>query len=228
MIESIAEGFVDANGEPLQASYRVDVEFIFTPPTITIDFPTSVIGEAPIAPRFEAILGAEGVETIDDNFAYCADKDGLLEYGVDVQSRVYIVGDDAINASNCGIADAVDHEEKLDIATWILNQGLQDINAGTLDDGDLNTSGASGQNYSFNEVQEAIWFFTDGEAVDPLTEAGSNSQEIIDLATTAGEGFVAGEGQKIAVIFDPVEEDRQTYMVGVDFEALMEDCDCVF
>lgn len=231
-IETIAESFVDANGALFQATYRVDVEFNVdfdvSPPTFRIDFPTTVTAEAPIDPRLEAILGSDGVEIFDDNFAYCVDKDGLLDYGVDVQSRLHIVGDDAMNASNSAIADAVGQEENLDIVTWILNQGFQDIDAGTLDDGDLGSPGTAGRNYTFSEVQESIWFLTDGEAVDPLTEAGSNSQEIIDLAIAAGEGFIAGEGDKVAVLFDPVEEDRQTYMVGVDFETLKEDCDCVF
>ena len=147
---------------------------------------------------------------------------------MDVLSNLYIVGDDAMNTGNAAIADAVVNEENLDIVTWIINQGFQDVDAGTLDDGDPNTAGTLGRTYTFNEVQDAIWFFTDGAAVDANTEFGANSQEIIDLATIAGEGFVAGEGDKVAVLFDPVDEDRQTYIVGVDFNDLKEDCVCDF
>lgn len=222
-IETIAEGFVDANGDPLQASYRVDA--VIGPDGFSV--PTTVTASAPLDPRLESFLGADGVETFDDNLAYCIDKDGLLEFFVDVPSNLYIIGDDAMNTANAAIADAVDQEENLDIVTWILNQGFQDLDAGTLDDGDLNTAGTTGQNYSFNEVQNAIWFFTDGDPVDPSTSFGANSQEIIDLATVAGEGFVAGEGDLVAVLFDPLDEDRQTYMVGVEFDALQEDCDCI-
>lgn len=230
-IETIADGFLDASGDPLQASYRVDVEFDFdfnvSPPVITIDFPTTVTASAPPDPRLEAILGADGVETFDDTFAYCIDKSGLLEYGVDVSSNLHIIGDDAMNAANSAVATAVDQEQNLDIVTWILNQDFQSLDAGILDDGDLGTAGTAGVTYDFFEVQEAIWFFTDGALVDPSTEPGANSQEIIDLATVAGEGFVAGEGDVVAVLFDPIEEERQTYMVGIDFETLKEDCDCV-
>ncbi len=230
-IETIADGFLGASGDPLQASYRVDVEFDFdfnvSPPVITIDFPTTVTGTAPPDPRLEAILGPDGVETFDDAFAYCIDKNGLLEYGVDVPSTLHIIGDDAMNAANSAVAAAVDQDQNLDIVTWILNQDFQSLDAGTLDDGDLGTVGSTGETYDFFEVQEAIWFFTDGALVDPSTEEGANSQEIIDLAMVAGEGFVAGEGDVVAVLFDPVEDDRQTYMVGVEFETLKEDCDCV-
>ena len=230
-IETIADGFLDASGDPLQASYRVDVEFDFdfnvSPPVITIDFPTTVTGTAPPDPRLEAILGPDGVEVFDDTFAYCIDKNGLLEYSVDVRSTLHIIGDDAMNAANNAVAAAVDQEQNLDIVTWILNQDFQSLDAGTLDDGDLATAGSTGETYDFFEVQEAIWFFTDGALVDTSTEEGANSQEIIDLAMVAGEGFVAGDGDVVAVLFDPIEEDRQTYMVGIDFEVLKEDCDCV-
>lgn len=230
-IETIAEGFVDTTGDPLQASYRVDVEFDFdfdvSPPVITIDFPVTVTASAPPDPRLEDILGPDGEATFDDAFAYCVDKNGLLEYGVDVPSNLHIIGGDAINTANSFIAAAVDQEQNLDIITWILNQDFQSLDAGTLDDGDLGTSGSTGETYDFFEVQEAIWFFTDGALVDPSTEPGANSQDIIDLAMVEGEGFVAGEGDIVAVLFDPIEEDRQTYMVGVEFETLKEDCDCV-
>ena len=222
-IETIAEGFVDDNGDPLQASYQVDVVF----EGLGVSFPTTVTADAPVDPRLEAILGADGVEVFDDNFAYCVDKNGLLEFGVAVDSNLHIVGSDAMNTANDAIVDAVDLHQNLDIVTWILNQDFQNLDAGTLDDGDLGTPGTAGRNYNFNEVQDAIWFFTDGDPVDPNTQFGANSQEIIDLATTAGEGYVAGEGDKVAVLFDPVDDDRQTYVVAVDFEDLKEDCECV-
>lgn len=225
-IETIAEGFVDAGGDPLQASYNVDPAF----GPVGFDFLNTVTADAPLDPRLEAILGPDGVETFDDDLAYCVDLNGLLEFGVDVPSNLYIVGDDAMNTGNSAIATAVDQEENLDIVTWILNQGFQSLDAGTLDDGDINTldpSDEAGRNYTFNEVQDAIWFFTDGQTVDPQNSNGANTQEIIDLATVAGEGFVAGEDDVVAVLFDPIDEDRQTYIVGVEFNALEEECDCI-
>ena len=231
-IQTIADGFFAADGAPLQASYRIDVEFDFDfsaiPPSISIEFPTTVEGDPAIAPRLEALVGPGGSAVFEDNFAYCVDQTGRLEYGVDVQSTLYIVGDDAMNIANSGIAAAVDKEENLDVVTWVLNQDFQSLDAGILDDGDLATAGGAGRNYTFEEVQEAIWFITDGTAIDATTEAGANSQEIIDLAMVAGEGFTSEAGDKVAILFDPLEEDRQAYMVGVDFELLKEECDCLF
>ena len=72
-IETIAEGFVDANGAPLQASYRVDrivdVDFSTTPITITVDNPVTVIDPAPLDALLSGILGDDGTEVFDDNFA---------------------------------------------------------------------------------------------------------------------------------------------------------------
>ena len=143
--------------------------------------------------------------------------------GVEIGVAVQAIGFGVKKFRLAGLADAGDQEENRDSVSWILNQDFQGLDAGTLDDGDLGTPGSTGTNYSFTEVQDAIWFFTDGSAVDASTASGANTQEIIDLATTAGEGFVAGEGDLVAVLFAPLEADRQTYLVGVGYAAQEEE-----
>lgn len=207
--DSIARSFLDDNGAPIvQGTYRVDVEL-----GAEIEFPVTVTAND------DRITGPTGTKVFEDNFAYCIDEDGELNFGVDVLSDIFVSDPD-----NAALDAAVVNEENLDLVNWILNQNFEGTDSGAFDAGGPN---ASGINYSHGEVQDAIWFLTDDKAVEfPGSEQASNIQEIIDQATANGEGFEAGEGEIVGLVFAPVDQNLQTYIVGVPFGDLKVDCFC--
>lgn len=212
-LETIAASLLDENGDPIQATYRVDAVVNTNP--FSVDFPVTVVSDNPV------LGGPTGERVFDDAIAYCIDREGDLPFGVDILSEVFVA-----DADEPALADAVVNEQNLDFVNWILNQDFQNLDAGTLDDGDFNTPGATGRNYNFSEVQDAIWFFTDDEVIDANTEFGANSQEIIDAALQFGDDFEAGEGDLVGLAFVPLNADQQTYLVGVPFDELKQDCIC--
>jgi len=116
--------------------------------------------------------------------------------------------------------------DNLDLINWIINQDFENT-----DNGDGNTT-----NYTDAEVQGAIWALTNGETLEsfgveqgafvtPGQGTSSNAVEILDLAIANGEGFVAGEGDLVGVLVDPVSPDSsvQPFIVAMD---LYEECVC--
>ncbi|MEO0362571.1 MAG: hypothetical protein AAF322_15740, partial [Pseudomonadota bacterium] len=97
----------------------------------------------------------------------------------------------------------------------------------SVDNGD-----GTGTNYTGNEIQRAIWTLTNES--DGYNNRSANAQEIVDLARAEGEGFIAGEGDKVAVILNPVFADNlpaadqpyQPFVVAYDYDTLKEDCIC--
>jgi len=109
----------------------------------------------------------------------------------------------------------IQNPENLDLINWILNEEF--IGQDNMD--------ASAQ-YTIFDVQEAVWALSDGTAT-----SNANANEIVAKAEASGEGFVSGEGDLVAVIFDPIAPDAsvtdtQTFIMGVEWDALALDCIC--
>jgi len=112
-------------------------------------------------------------------------------------------------------AGLIANPENLDNITWILNQEF------------IGTDNMAGTGtYSIFDVQEAVWSLSDGTLTN-----NANANEIAAKALDEGEGFVAGEGDLVGVVFDPIAPDAsvtntQTFIMAVDWEAIDQDCIC--
>ena len=142
---------------------------------------------------------------------FCIEEDaGLVLQPLVQTANVYGPCDDLPDG-------VVQFEENLDNINWVLNQDF------------ANQTNSLGEDITFKDVQDAIWGLSDGRAAENLSQ-----QEIIDAALTAGEGFVAGEGDLIGIVLDPTgvvgidigDADIQTFIVAVPWETLEEECVC--
>ena len=107
------------------------------------------------------------------------------------------------------------HPENLDLINWILNQTFL---------GEDSMDGSA--QYTIFDIQEAIWVLSDGTATN-----NALANEIVAKAEASGKGFVAGEDDIVAVVFDPLAADAsvtdtQTFIMGVEWDAPEQDCIC--
>ena len=102
-------------------------------------------------------------------------------------------------------AGKVEYPENLDLVNWILNQDY------------VGQSSPSGGTYTYGDVQRAIWALID-DTQSPWG-LGSWSQarvdEILAAAAAAGEGFVPGCGEVVAIILNPVGEAAQAVIITI-------------
>jgi hypothetical protein len=123
--------------------------------------------------------------------------------------------DKSLNADECFDADVYSSYEELpqgefefpenfDLVNWIMNQNI------------IGSPSPSGGNYTFGDVQQAIWGLVDSRIEPSCTFCGpwatSKAQEIIDLAKLNGEGFVPECGQVFAIILIP-QNNRQSLVI---------------
>jgi hypothetical protein len=89
----------------------------------------------------------------------------------------------------------VEHPENLDLINWIINQDF------------IGQISPCGGNYTYGDVQRAIWTLIDDEVsasgLGPWSQCRADM--IIDAAMENGEGFVPGCNDFIAVILIPVD-----------------------
>jgi len=170
-------------------------------------------------------IAFDGVDykiTVADDASTTAD-DGLASSTwsgacIDIYGQLLLDQDLTVNVyGTCGtIPDGlIQNPENLDLINWILNEEF--IGQDNMD--------ASAQ-YTIFDVQEAVWALSDGTAT-----SNANANEIVAKAEASGEGFVSGEGDLVAVIFDPIAPDAsvtdtQTFIMGVEWDALALDCIC--
>ena len=130
----------------------------------------------------------------------------------------------AVDAGSVAPGDGGFNLENVDNVNWLINETA-----------DLLTEG-----FTQSEIQRAIWNLLDGgddnNLTGPVTDpffAGqpeyadtADAFEITQRALADGEGFVAGSGDVVALVLDPVEDGVQPLVVGVAFDDLAEDCFC--
>jgi len=161
-----------------------------------------------------AVSVVDGAGSSDDGLASgiwagaCVDFKGQLILDQELTANVY----GPCETLPTGL---VANPENLDNITWILNQEFvgQDNMDGT-------------DTYDVFDIQEAIWTLSDGTA-----SSNADANEIAAKALADGEGFVAGEGDLVGVVFDPIAPDAsvtntQTFIMGVDWDAIDLDCIC--
>ena len=113
---------------------------------------------------------------------------------------------------------AVDKPENFPYVNWILNQFFV---------GTPSSSFCGGANYTYGDVQWAIWqFVDDGYYAPPGPNASEcKALEIYNLAVASGAGYVPGCGDRIAVVLVPVETCgdecpiNQVTIIDVPFES---------
>lgn len=120
---------------------------------------------------------------------WCADEHVFISLGTNYTADVYSSLDPDLS-SKC---DYCGNDEQWDYVNYILNNKL---------------SGASA-----NDIQQAIWYFTD--AGTSLPSEGTKARAMVDDALTYGEGFFPVEGQIGAVIL-AVRESVQLVFIEVD------------
>jgi len=176
-----------------------------------IDLSISLTG----SPLDYQITVFDGAGTADDKLAsdiwngFCIDINGTLLLDTTVTANVYTSCDPIP-------AGLIANPNNLDNIEWLINQ---------------NFNGASNQagtdTYDVFDLQEAVWILSDGSSTN-----NADANEIAQMALTMGEGFVAQDGDQVAVIFDPIAPagsgvtDTQTFIMGVDWDTIELDCIC--
>lgn len=216
--------------EKVAATLPSTINFTLSEPVSTPDFVVDVTlsGSNPTDTRLDGLV---------TNNVFCVNADiPTVIYDQPIPADVYVAEAGGLPAG------LVLFEENLDLVNWILNQDFRSI-----DNGD-----GTGDTFTGQEIQEAIWFFTNDKAPeipgdpdgDGISFFGTteNIQDIIEFALDdanrdgisdgGAEGFVAGEdnvfsenNDVIGLILDPnlTAIDIQPFIVGVE---LFEECIC--
>ncbi len=135
---------------------------------------------------------------------------------IDIEGQLILDQELTVNVYCTDVPEGmIENPQNLDLINWILNQEF--VGQDTMD--------GSAQ-YNIFDIQEAVWVLSDGTAT---SNAAAN--EIVAKAEAEGEGFVSGEGNLVAVVFDPIAPDAsvtdtQTFIMGVEWDALALDCIC--
>lgn len=150
--------------------------------------------------------------------AWCADQDLSLENNETAEFDVYSSYGDLPEGT-------FEFPENFDKVNWLLNQSL-------IGEDSPNGLGA----YNFGHVQYAIWLLIDDSVCqictylsDPINNWNADgndvaqAQELADLATAQGDGFVPSVGESLAVVLVP--DGKQSVIVLKEVEELpCEDC----
>ncbi|WP_378943214.1 SdrD B-like domain-containing protein [Paracoccus sp. R86501] len=164
-------------------------------------------------------LTGTGDDRLDGKFfdvTYCVSAYEPILPNVVVPYNIYLADESSVPSGT------VAQPQNLDMVNWILNQGFEDA-----DNGD-----GKGQTYTEAEIQGAIWGLTDNIVfVNSAMGTDANAREIYDLALANGEGFQAGEGDIVGLILDPTAAaelagNSQPLIVGIEWDALEQDCFC--
>ncbi|MCQ0969377.1 Ig-like domain-containing protein (plasmid) [Paracoccus sp. TK19116] len=170
---------------------------------------------------YNAVVTGTGDDRFDGqsfDIAYCVAGYDFLQIDTPFLAKIYLADADSIPAGT------VANPQNLDMVNWILNQDFS-----AMDNGD-----GTGGTYTEAEIQGAIWGLTDDLVFVnenfPAYGTTANAREIYDMALANGDGFEAGEGDIVGVIFDPVLPDalptEQPIILGIDWHALAQDCLC--
>lgn len=157
--------------------------------TMTVVHPGGGFG----APSYfdATISGGTVLDGTYDN--YCIDTDHTIAPGASYIANVF---------SSYGLLPegTVEYPENLDLVNWIINQGY------------VGQPSACGGNYTYGDVQRAIWALVEDNQSTSGLGAWSQCRvdKIIEAAYASGEGFVPGCGDQVAVILMPVDGSQIT------------------
>jgi len=147
---------------------------------------------------------------------WCVDTDRDITQNTSYTANVY--------SSYGDLTGLVEYPENMDLVNWILNQGF------------VGTASTSGGNFTYGDVQRAIWTLVE----DELSTAGLgpwNQQRVDEILTMAtdpefgGEGFVPGCGDVVAIVLAPVNAENdpnaQIIIAQVILAELLVPCDTI-
>jgi hypothetical protein len=153
-------------------------------------------------------------------YGWCIDTDRVIYQNMDYTAQMYSSYEDLPEG-------LVEYPDNLDLVNYIINQGEGDN--GLVGD----SSGGYG-NYTYGDVQRAIWALVeDSQSTSGLGEWNQyRVDEILELAYTYGEGFVPECGDEIAVILNPVntvgDPNAQITIAQVTMAQMGVTCDPMF
>jgi hypothetical protein len=192
-----ASGAIWVNGERIEYgdifSETLDISTLLEDVTMTLDDSTLGAGDG-IGVIVESSSNSI-FDAIDPASGHCVDYDGTVEAGPLAATLIYA------DYTNSDLSVYVAQYENLDKVTYILNQDY------------------SGPGYTRSEIQDAIWYLTDGT----FTIFQPNVAAIVDDAELNGVGFVAGPGDLIGILICPTQVDLSDYqnaIYGIDYSLL--------
>ena len=255
---------VDAGLDPVDTLEEVKD---LLPETATMEVINHARGDNPTDEAYTAII-SDGNDLINGTFvdAYClnlfrdiefatstddtgdSNNDGIPDWTTvapDVGANVTLATEDCLNPQQQSLISSAfgtnfkgvndkSAVENLDLINWIINQDYKNT-----DNGD-----GTGETYTDNEIQGAIWALTSGDVFslfnvnlapglserDGIAMYGGspagfdNAQEIVNAAIANGEGFEAdaSNGDLVGVFLEPTTDpNEQPFLVVMD---LYEEC----
>ncbi|WP_342076141.1 SdrD B-like domain-containing protein [Yoonia sp. SS1-5] len=223
----------DGQGGTAEANVDVTVKGgLNTIETIVDSLPEAAIsvqGGFQIALGYSSTIRGTGDARLDGvrvEAAYCIERTEKFIADIDVTMNVRGGVEDELGGGLFTNQVA----ENIDKINWLLNQDFTNPDNGQ-------------KTYTEAEIQHAIWGLTDGdselripETVNGVFNASQdNIDELLQLALDNGEGFVAGEGDLVTLVFDPTDVQAgfgeaddydQAFIVTLAYDDLMQDCIC--
>ncbi len=185
---------------------------------LSVEFPDSRLGEA---------LAELGQTTID--LAFCLSiATPISSAPTSYEFNVAVLDADSYSAAAAGtspvpLSDFGFNPQNADNVNWLLNEA-EDLLA---------------EGFSQGNIQRAIWNLLDGGANSVLNSSQANSyfaarpwfgdfDDAFELTqrALANDGFVAGSGDIVGLVLDPVQDGVQPLVIGVAFDDLAADCLC--
>jgi Flp pilus assembly pilin Flp len=123
-------------------------------------------------------VAAPQYSVTDSSVFYCIDLEGDVMDGVSLETEVRLSDPD-----DPAMGAFLYNPHNLDLINYILNQDY------------------AAQGYTRNNVQDAVWYFTD----DAFTIFNPDVNAIVQDAEANGEGFVPGDGDLVGVILAPIQ-----------------------
>lgn len=184
--------------------------------------------------RLADILGDPAANPFDE--AYCLSiateidlAPASFEFSIDrLTAETYSAAvADANDAGAIAPGDGGFNPENVDNVNWLLNE------ADTL-------LAEAGSGFTEGDIQRAIWNLLDGGddnlldsivsdsffAANPVFGDFDRAAEITQRALDFGDDFVAGAGDVVGLILDPKLAAVQPFVIGVEFDTLVEVCKC--
>jgi hypothetical protein len=170
--------------------------------TMSVQYPYSG------GPSYFPVTTVTGGTSLDGTYeGWCVDTDHVIYQNTDYTANVY--------SSYESLPDGlVEYPENLDLVNWIINQGY------------VGQPSACDGNYTFGDVQRAIWaLIEDGQSTSGLYGwSQCRVDEILAAAGASGEGFTPGCDDYVAVILQPVDGQQVISIAQVTFASVGVPC----
>jgi hypothetical protein len=208
--------FCDYSGEP-KGSIVVFNNALPNQVTMSVQYPTAGV------PAYFPLVTVSGDGALNGYYeGWCIDQDHTIANNTNYTANVF----SSYETLPVGL---VEHPENFDLVNWIINQNFVYKPATDLlpPDAGSNGYGESLGNYTYGDVQRAIWELIDDS---PFLTSGLNSwsqnrvNEIKAAAIANGNGFVPTCDDFVAVILQPVGGQQAVTIAQVTYASLGLEC----